>query len=200
MLDLCLTYEILYRAAVDVGAPVCEALLWHGTRGACPRSIAVSADGLDSRVGSRDKCLYGRGLYFADQPMYSCHFGHVVEEADAASGVSQPTTTTATPAVAGGSGQAAGKCRQLHRTTVQMLLCRVQLGACKEYGTSVEPTLRKAPEGFHSVSGLSDNAGGTKMWTVYNNAQCYTAYVVTFSLVVPCAVLPAGVPCGCNAA
>ena len=83
----------------------------------------------------------------------------------------------------------------MHRTTVQMLLCRVQLGNCREYGTEVAPGLRRAPDGFHSVSGVTDNAGGTKMWAVYNNAQCYTAYVVSFALCVPCAVLPAAVKC-----
>lgn len=136
-------------------------------------------------------------------PRHSCHFGHVVEEDDS-------STSGGEGAVEGGGGEdggdkapgtkgctkaAGGRCRRMQRSTVQMLLCRTQLGRVCDMGTAVNPGLTRAPEGYDSVSGRTEAAGGTRMWALYSNAQCYTAYVVTLSLCVPCSVLPASVSC-----
>ena len=136
----------------------------------------------------------------------SCHFGHVVEEEDSSTsgsevaleggGVGEEGGGDTAPTGSKGCAKASGgRCRRMQRSTVQMLLCRTQLGRVCDMGTAVNPALTRAPQGFDSVSGRTDAAGGTRMWALYSNAHCYTAYVVTLSLCVPCSVLPASVSC-----
>jgi hypothetical protein len=84
----------------------------------------------------------------------------------------------------------------MQRSRVQLLLCRTLLGRVCDMGTAVNPALTRPPAGHDSVSGLTNAAGGTRMWTVYNNAQCFTAFVVTLSMCVPCGVLPPSILCG----
>lgn len=199
-------YDAELQNFADLGVGPNEALLWHGTRGSDPRDIAMQPNGLDLRVSVRDKLLYGRALYFADTPLYSCHFGHVVEEEDSGTsgsevaleggGVGEEGGGDTAPTGSKGCAKASGgRCRRMQRSTVQMLLCRTQLGRVCDMGTAVNPALTRAPQGFDSVSGRTDAAGGTRMWALYSNAHCYTAYVVTLSLCVPCSVLPASVSC-----
>ena len=61
----------------------------------------------------------------------------------------------------------------------QMMLCAVLTGRCKAYGTERDNTLRRAPEGYDSVSG-ADVSGRAPMYVVFNNAQSYVRFVVTY--------------------
>lgn len=176
--------------AAERGPPN-DLLLWHGTRGVSTRDIALGPDGLDLRVGERDDCLFGRALYFADSPLYSSHFGHVVTDASTladaravvASHVASDDDDARLDDDDGGAGRADVNPDRV--CVVQLLLCQVLAGAVKDYGTATEPSLRKPPTGFDSVSGTTHHAGGSRMWAIHNNAQCYTAYVVTVALPVP---------------
>ena len=56
-------------------------------------------------------------------------------------------------------------------------------------GTTTDPTLVKAPPGYHSVHGgphkvrsAHPNATASSMWVVYDRAQSYPAFVVTYSV------------------
>jgi hypothetical protein len=86
--------------------------------------------------------------------------------------------------------------RKQHTTTVKILLCRVLVGKACDYGYGRAKTLTMPPAGFDSVTGLSDDNGGTRMWVVHNNRQVYPAYCVTVRLMTKCV---AGTSrCDCN--
>ena len=99
--------------------------------------------------------LYGRGAYFAERALYS-HTSY--------------------------SHRAAGGTRKL-------VLARDLCGSGMEMGTTTDPTLVKAPPGYHSVHGgphkvrsAHPNATASSMWVVYDRAQSYPAFVVTYSV------------------
>lgn len=73
-----------------------------------------------------------------------------------------------------------------HRTR-QLLLVHVLCGTTHDVGRVVNcstQTLVKPPRGFHSVSGGPHRAGScaatTAIWAVYDRAQAYPAYIVTY--------------------
>jgi hypothetical protein len=113
-------------------------------------------------VGTRDNCLLGRALYFAESPLYSCHFGHVVSSvvggavtpacrgcsADAPCDEGAAADSGAVAAGAGGVGAAAAadvsvgsSVAASGATTVSLLLCRVLTGRV-DTASSPNPTLR----------------------------------------------------------
>ena len=68
-----------------------------------------------------------------------------------------------------------------------MLLVHVLCGTTHDCGRAVNRATRaltKPPPGCHSVSGGPHVAGNspaeTKMWIVYDRAQVYPAYIVTY--------------------
>jgi len=101
---------------------------------------------------------YGRGAYFAESAAYSDgSYAYTVR-------------------------------RDARESTRQLLLVRVLCGKSHNYG-SLGPNastraLKKPPRGYHSVSGGPHKAGRcpaeTFMWVVYDRAQAYPAYVVTY--------------------
>ena len=108
---------------------------------------------LQSREG-----FYGRGAYFAERALYShTSYAHRV------------------PVGGGGSKH-------------QLILARVLCGRGKDMGTDIDPTLVKPPPDCHSVHGgphktqpWDDPATASTMWVVYDRAQSYPAYLLTFS-------------------
>ena len=72
-------------------------------------------------------------------------------------------------------------------STRQVLLVRVLCGTAHEVGKTVSHETRcrvKPPAGFHSVSGgphtAGDCAAATVLWAVYDRAQVYPEYIVTY--------------------
>lgn len=116
---------------------------------------------LDSFFSRRDiRLTYGAGLYFAENPLYAMHFGHF-SNAVTADG-------------------------QWHRINVTVLLCKVNVGRQRDFGTEECPSLVMPPEGFDSVTGTTTNGGGTRMHVVYANAQVVVTHVVELQTVTPC--------------
>lgn len=73
------------------------------------------------------------------------------------------------------------------KRTRQLLLVHVLCGRTHHCGQAVNDATRaliKPPRGCHSVSGGPHAAGDcparTKMWVVYDRAQVYPAYIVTY--------------------
>ena len=97
--------------------------------------------------------FYGRGAYFAERALYShTSYAHRV----------------------GGGGY-------------QLILAHVLCGRGKDMGTDIDRSLVKPPLGYHSVhsgphiSPLSgDLATASEMWVVYDRAQSYPAYILTY--------------------
>jgi len=102
---------------------------------------------------------YGRGAYFAESAAYS-NGSYAFQK--------QRTTTT---------------------STRQLLLVRVLCGVTRDYGQIRRPELKKPPPRCHSVCGGPHLAGRcaapTKMWVVYDRAQVYPAYIVTYDVPQP---------------
>jgi len=99
---------------------------------------------------------YGRGAYFAESAAYS-----------------------------NGTYAFINQCT-MSASRRQLLLVRVLCGETRDYGRARCPELKKPPPGSHSVCGGPHLAGrcasGTKMWIVYDRAQVYPAYVVTYDV------------------
>ena len=97
--------------------------------------------------------FYGRGAYFAERALYShTSYAHRV----------------------GGGGY-------------QLILAHVLCGRGKDMGTATDKTLVKPPSGYHSVHGgphttqpSDDPATASAMWVVYDRAQSYPAYILTY--------------------
>ena len=112
---------------------------------------------LQSREG-----FYGRGAYFAERALYShTSYAHRV------------------PVGGGGSKH-------------QLILARVLCGRGKDMGTDIDRSLVKPPPDCHSVHGgphktrpSDDPATESAMWVVYDRAQSYPAYLVTYSSSAP---------------
>jgi len=101
--------------------------------------------------------FYGRGAYFADAASY-CDENFAFEPAEQSS---------------------SPKCRQL-------ILARVLCGRVREYGTEKAPDLTLPPEGYDSVRGgphkFNDRGvASCHMTVVYDRAQAYPQYVVTYA-------------------
>ena len=100
--------------------------------------------------------FYGRGAYFAERALYShTSYAHHV----------------------GGGGN-----------KYQLILAHVLCGRGKDMGTATDPSLVKPPSGYHSVHGgphktrwSDDRATASEMWVVYDQAQSYPAYVLTYA-------------------
>ena len=106
---------------------------------------------------ARKAGYYGRGAYFAENAAYV-------------------NGTYAYKVPSDGSGR-----------TRQMLLVHVLCGTTHDCGQVVNQATRaltKPPPGCHSVSGGPHVAGNspaeTKIWIVYDRAQVYPAYLVTY--------------------
>jgi len=105
---------------------------------------------LQSREG-----FYGRGAYFAERALYShTSYAHRV----------------------GGGGR-----------KYQLILAHVLCGRGKDMGTDTDRSLVKPPSGYHSVHGgphktrwSDDRATASAMWVVYDRAQSYPVYIVTY--------------------
>ena len=100
--------------------------------------------------------FYGRGAYFAERALYShTSYAHCV----------------------GGGG-----------SKYQLILAHVLCGRGKDMGTDTDETLVKPPSGYNSVHGgphktrrSDDSATASEMWVVYDRAQSYPAYIVTYA-------------------
>ena len=100
--------------------------------------------------------FYGRGAYFAERALYShTSYAHHV----------------------GGGGN-----------KYQLILAHVLCGRGKDMGTDTDRSLVKPPSGYHSVHGgphktrwSDDRATASEMWVVYDQAQSYPAYVLTYA-------------------
>ena len=98
--------------------------------------------------------FYGRGAYFAERALYShTSYAHRV----------------------GGGGY-------------QLILAHVLCGRGKDMGTATDRSLVKPPSGYHSVHGgphktrsSDDTATASEMWVVYDRAQSYPAYILTYA-------------------
>ena len=66
------------------------------------------------------------------------------------------------------------------RGRYQLILARVLCGKGKEMGTTTDRSLVKAPPGYNSVHGYG--ATRSSMWVVYDRAQSYPAFVVTYKI------------------
>jgi len=111
----------------------------------------------------RPGAYYGRGAYFADNAAYS-------DENFA-------FTVPSTSAVEGGP----------HR---QLILARVLCGRTRGFGVSIDTTLVRPPDGFDSVRGgphkfNPDSVHSCHMTVVYDRAQVYPQYIVTYRQVSP---------------
>ena len=99
--------------------------------------------------------FYGRGAYFAERALYShTSYAHHV----------------------GGGGN-----------KYQLILAHVLCGRGKDMGTDTDRSLVKPPSGYHSVHGgphktqpSDDPATASAMWVVYDRAQSYPAYILTY--------------------
>ena len=111
----------------------------------------------------RSGAYYGRGAYFSDNAAYSDeNFAFMV-----------PSTS----AVEGGP----------HR---QLILARVLCGRTRDCGVSIDTTLVRPPDGFDSVRGgphkfNPDSVHSCHMTVVYDRAQVYPQYIVTYRQVSP---------------
>ena len=102
------------------------------------------------------KCwLYGRGAYFAERALYA--------------------HTSYAHRVAGPS------------TTYQLILAHVLCGKEQVMGAATDRALATPPPGFHSIRGgphkhhrQDADATGSDVWAVYDTAQSYPAYIITY--------------------
>ena len=165
--------KLLHEATAGRG--VNQRWLWHGTACIDPYTICTGLDGFDCRMVSntctwalasagvlRNRVLrdwqaycgfFGRGTYFAEKALYS-HTSYS------------------------------------HRTaqgTHQLILARVLCGNSKDMGRLINRTLVKPPHGYNSVRGgphttrtTDPPASASICWAVYDRAQSYPAYVVTY--------------------
>ena len=53
--------------------------MFHGTRQINPEVIYSGEYSLDNRLAS-EACLYGRGIYFADNSQYSCGYKYILPQ------------------------------------------------------------------------------------------------------------------------
>ena len=106
----------------------------------------------------RPGAFYGRGAYFSDNAAYSDeHFAF---------------TVPSTPTLEGGA----------HR---QLILARVLCGRTRDYGVDKDHTLVRPPDGYDSVCGgphkvSSKSVHSCHMTVVYDRAQVYPQYIVTY--------------------
>jgi len=132
-----------------------EMELFHGSRNTSPELIYNSEQGFDMRFCKRGK--WGVGVYFASRAWYSYHFAHTHKQ----------------------SG------------TKQIILARVLTGdayTCID-GDETLKSPPKKPDSAHSPSRIPfasdyyDSVvgvnGSTRIYTVYNNAKAYPAYLIS---------------------
>ena len=74
------------------------------------------------------------------------------------------------------------------RLDAELILAHVLCGRGKDMGTDIDRSLVKPPSGYHSVHGgphktrwSDDLATASEMWVVYDQAQSYPAYVLTYA-------------------
>lgn len=136
-----------------------EKLMWHGTSTLEPKAILASEAGLDMRFSQ--KGFYGEGIYQAERLEYS-NGGYSYKLQD-------------------GSGNRA------------VILCRVLAGSVDQHGMDIDRDLKmprvKASSGLDGVLERHDSVGGgphragngsSNMIVVYDNAQVYPEFVVTY--------------------
>jgi hypothetical protein len=143
-----------------------ERWLWHGTGCTPPATVLEHEVGPDPRFSKGG--FYGPGLYLAEKARYSNDDRYVHQ------------------VPAGTLG-----CHRSHR---QLLLCRAALGVSFDFGEIVQKDLKKPPEesagvlydsvrgGPHrpGIAGSGDN--DSPMFVLYDLAQAYPEYVVTYEL------------------
>ena len=128
-----------------------------------PKFKAVGQHNATTLYVQRPGAFYGRGAYFSDNAAYSDeHFAFTV-----------PGTST----LEGGA----------HR---QLILARVLCGRTCDYGVDRDHTLVRPPDGCDSVRGgphkvKSKSVHSCRMTVVYDRAQVYPQYIVTYRK-VPC--------------
>jgi hypothetical protein len=137
---------------------------WHGTGCTPPATVLEHEVGPDPRFSKGG--FYGPGLYLAEKARYSNDDRYVHQ------------------VPAGTLGR--------HRAYRQLLLCRAGLGVSFDFGEIVHKDLKKPPEesagvlydsvrgGPHQpgIAGAGDN--DSPMFVLYDLAQAYPEYVVTF--------------------
>ena len=146
-----------------------EQWLWHGTGARRPEAILQHEVGLDPRFSSAG--FYGRGLYLADQARYSD----------------------------GDADRSYAFCpRHPDRTERQLLLVRAAVGEARDYGGETYPNgkgqpLTQPPEqtpgvmfdsvrgGPHRPSRAGPGDADSTMVVLYELAQAYPEYIVTYS-------------------
>jgi hypothetical protein len=156
--------ELELRARGNGGDPN-ERWLFHGTGGAAPKAIWHDGDGgFDARMSSAG--YFGRnGAYFSESAHYSDQgYSHMLCCGEALDDCF--------------CGAASGP--------AQMFIASVVCGHSKDYGRSQDRGLKRPPvrEGgssklFDSIHSAPDDPS-YGMWVVWQNAQAYPRYVVTY--------------------
>lgn len=151
-----------------------EAYLWHGTRDTLPDTVAFSATGVDPKFSRSTGNLLGCGSYFAESPLYSMHYGFVT-------GLPAASTAGMLRDRAGPGVSA------WHAVGLKLLLCRVLVGkAFSVPPGGRESGLKKAPEGFDSVTTMTPLYGSSRIYAVYTAAQSQVLYCVSVVVYAPC--------------
>lgn len=134
-------------------AGVAEQSLFHGTRCHNPLGIVQGREGF--MLDYAKDGFYGHALYFAENARYSHAYAHRIPSPEG--------------------------------EQFQMLICRVLCGNSRHMGTATDRSmtrLKLPPSDYDSVRGgpHTSSTGSSMMCVVYQDAQVYPDYVVTYSL------------------